>query len=362
MEQLSHAGTDFIDPLRLQGYMTQILSALAFCHDRRIIHRDMKPDNILLDESRRMLKIADFGMARTFIPNNAYTERCVTVWYRPPEIILGDSRYGPPVDMWSVGCILAEMITLAPIFRCNTEIECLLHMFRNLGTPDETSWPGVSALPNFQPSFPRWLPQPPAALLNGEGAEAAAAAAAAGPHCLALLGRLLQLRPESRIKAREALDHPFFREPLDAPPPGAAAAADAPPEGDGGTSSGGEGGGSGGSGGEGSGGGGGATAGDGGGGVDPSAGAAVPPPEDARTAASGGGDGGGSAPALRAPAGWRQLRSRPPDDDEPRPGPGKRRRASAVDAHEPAAGGGGAGGRPATRAGPAPARSGGGKE
>jgi cyclin-dependent kinase 2 len=209
MEQLSLAGTISVDPPRLQSYMIQILSALAFCHEKQIIHRDMKPENVLMDASRRTLKISDFSMARTFITNTPYTERCVTVWYRPPEIILGDSRYGPPVDMWSVGCILAEMITFAPVFRFNTEIECLLHMFRSLGTPDETSWPGVSTLPNFQ-AFPRWPPQAPAALLNGEGGDAAATAAAAGPHCLALLGRLLQLRPGNRITARKALDHPFF--------------------------------------------------------------------------------------------------------------------------------------------------------
>ncbi len=196
--------------------MTQMLSAIAFCHERRIIHRDMKPDNILMDGSRRVLKISDFGMARIFTPDSAKTERCTTLWYRPPEMILGDMRYGPPVDMWSVGCILAEMIILAPIFCFNTEIECLFLMFRSLGTPDDASWPGVSGLPNFQPAFPLWPPQPIAALLSvesGDAAAAAAAAAAAGPHCISLLDRLLQLWPADRIKAFQALDHPFFREP-----------------------------------------------------------------------------------------------------------------------------------------------------
>ena len=128
-----------------------------------VIHRDLKPDNILLDAPRHTLKIADFGMARTFTRGNAYTDHCVTSWYRPPEIILGDRCYGPPVDLWSMGCVLAEMLALAAPFCCSTEVECLLQIFRLRGTPDEDTWPGVSTLPHYNASFPRWRPQPAAA-------------------------------------------------------------------------------------------------------------------------------------------------------------------------------------------------------
>ena len=206
MEELLQGAANSIELQRVRSFTKQILSALAFCHDRRIIHRDLKPDNILLDAPRHTLKIADFGMARTFTRGNAYTDHCVTSWYRPPEIILGDRCYGPPVDLWSMGCVLAEMLALAAPFCCSTEVECLLQIFRLRGTPDEDTWPGVSTLPHYNASFPRWRPQPAAALLHGGGGGATDADA------LDLLERMLQLRPADRIQARAALDdHPFCR-------------------------------------------------------------------------------------------------------------------------------------------------------
>lgn len=96
--------------------MKQILSGLSFCHSHRILHRDLKPQNLLIDK-QGVLKIADFGLARTFgVPMRVYTHEVVTLWYRAPEILLGSKVYSITVDMWSVGCIFAEMVNMKPLF------------------------------------------------------------------------------------------------------------------------------------------------------------------------------------------------------------------------------------------------------
>jgi serine/threonine protein kinase len=185
---------------QLRSFTQQILSAVSFFHERRILHRDLKPDNILLDETRQQVKVADFGMARPFTGRRSYTARCVTAWYRPPEIILGDAQYGSAVDMWSVGCILAEMINLCPVFRCNTEFECLILAFRFLGTPTEAIWPGVSDLPNYLASFPRWPARTAESVIEVNPAVVC-------PGAAAMLCEMLQLNPVARVSARHALEH-----------------------------------------------------------------------------------------------------------------------------------------------------------
>jgi cyclin-dependent kinase 2 len=190
-------------PAQLRSYTRQILSAVAFFHDRRILHRDMKPDNILLDATREHIKIADFGMARPFTSHRSYTGRCVTAWYRPPEIILGDTQYGPAVDIWSTGCIFAEMINLYPVFRCNTEFECLILAFQSLGTPTDAEWPGVSRLPNYLADFPKWRPQTAESIIDIDASQVC-------PGALALLCEMLKLDPKTRITAHEALDRDDF--------------------------------------------------------------------------------------------------------------------------------------------------------
>jgi serine/threonine protein kinase len=105
-----------IDQYLLKSYSSQLLKGLMYCHCHRIIHRDLKPQNLLIDQ-HGMLKLADFGLARAFgIPFRAYTHEVVTLWYRAPEILLGIKTYGLAVDMWSVGCIIAEMSTRHPLF------------------------------------------------------------------------------------------------------------------------------------------------------------------------------------------------------------------------------------------------------
>lgn len=140
----------------IKAYLYQLIRGLAVCHARGIMHRDLKPQNLLVNRTGQ-LKIADFGLARAFsVPVAKYTHEVVTLWYRPPEILLGQQIYSPPVDIWAVGAIFAEMVTSHPLFPGDSEIDELYRIFRLLGTPTEETWPGVSDLPDYAVTFPKW--------------------------------------------------------------------------------------------------------------------------------------------------------------------------------------------------------------
>ena len=188
------------DRMVVKGYVYQMCAGIAFCHSHRVLHRDLKPQNLLIDTTNNVLKLADFGLARAFgIPVRAYTHEVVTLWYRSPEILLGVRRYSTPVDVWSIGCIFAEMINQSPLFPGDSEIDELFKIFKKLGTPNDELWPEARDLPDFQEGFPRWQPKPWEALcpaLDEDGVD--------------LLRQLLQYAPEKRISAKHAMQHRWF--------------------------------------------------------------------------------------------------------------------------------------------------------
>jgi len=143
-----------LPPDLAKKFMYQLLLGCLFIHQRRILHRDLKPQNLLID-STGTLKIADFGLARCFgIPLRTYTHEIVTLWYRGPEVLLGTRHYASSIDMWSCGAIFAEMVTGCPLLAGDSEIGQLLKTFQTFGTPTEEMWPGITQLPDYQPVFP----------------------------------------------------------------------------------------------------------------------------------------------------------------------------------------------------------------
>ncbi|XP_035488523.1 cyclin-dependent kinase 18 [Scophthalmus maximus] len=181
-------------------FMFQLLRGLSYCHKRKILHRDLKPQNLLINDKGE-LKLADFGLARAkSVPTKTYSNEVVTLWYRPPDVLLGSTEYSTPIDMWGVGCILFEMATGRPMFPGATVKEELHLIFRLIGTPTEESWPGISGSEEFRSYlFPQYRPQ---ALINHvprldtEGMD--------------VLSVLLLYDTRSRISSEAALRHPYF--------------------------------------------------------------------------------------------------------------------------------------------------------
>ncbi|KAK3212864.1 hypothetical protein Dsin_017570 [Dipteronia sinensis] len=183
----------------IQSFLYQLCKGVAHCHSHGVLHRDLKPQNLLLDKDKGLLKIADLGLGRAFtVPLKSYTHEIVTLWYRAPEVLLGSTHYSPAVDIWSVGCIFAEMVRRQALFPGDSEFQQLLHIFRLLGTPTEKEWPGVTSLRDWH-VYPLWEPQ-----------NLARAVPSLGPEGVDLLSSMLKYNPADRISAKAAMDHPYF--------------------------------------------------------------------------------------------------------------------------------------------------------
>ncbi|KAI9154092.1 hypothetical protein LWI28_020791 [Acer negundo] len=188
-----------LPPSLIQSFLYQLCKGVAHCHSHGVLHRDLKPQNLLLDKDKGLLKIADLGLGRAFtVPLKSYTHEIVTLWYRAPEVLLGSTHYSPAVDIWSVGCIFAEMVRRQALFPGDSEFQQLLHIFRLLGTPTEKEWPGVTSLRDWH-VYPLWEPQ-----------NLARAVPSLGPEGVDLLSSMLKYNPADRISAKAAMDHPYF--------------------------------------------------------------------------------------------------------------------------------------------------------
>lgn len=207
LEAVIYDRNTFLSPADYKSYMQMTLKGLAFCHKKWVFHRDMKPNNLLLG-SDGQLKIADFGLARIFgSPDRRFTHEVFARWYRAPELLFGSKMYGPGVDVWAAACIFAELILRRPLFQGQTDIDQLGKIFQTFGTPRESQWPDMTALPNYVEYS--YAPPQSFRILFPQASE----------DCLDLLQRMFAYDPNKRISAQQALEHRYFRtEPAPTPP------------------------------------------------------------------------------------------------------------------------------------------------
>lgn len=183
----------------LRRFVQQILTAVDYCHSRAVLHRDLKPQNILVGRDMR-LKLADFGLGRSIgIPLRTYTHDIVTLWYRPPELLLGAKHYSEAVDVWSAAAIIAELVLLVPMFQGDSEVDQIYKIFKILGTPSESTWAGMRDLPGFSMDLPRWGGVNLKEILR------------CGDELIDMIGKMLTYDPAARMSARRALKHEYLR-------------------------------------------------------------------------------------------------------------------------------------------------------
>ncbi|KAA0156449.1 hypothetical protein FNF29_01240 [Cafeteria roenbergensis] len=196
----------------VRNMMFQIFQGLHFMHRHGFFHRDIKPENILIRDN--IVKLADFGLAREVRSRPPYTDYVSTRWYRAPEILLRSRYYNSPIDVFACGCILAELLTLRPLFPGASEAEQILKICAILGTPSSSHWPeGVRLASQVGIRLPAYPPVPLSRVVPG-----------ASPEALQLLQDTLALDPSRRPTCGQALQYPFFMQGIQVPrgpsPPG----------------------------------------------------------------------------------------------------------------------------------------------
>lgn len=205
---------DALAQSELKGILQQILAGMRHMHSKWLLHRDMKTSNILVHRSGRVC-LCDFGLARSYQrPLQELTQLVVTLWYRSPELLFGESRYGPAIDQWSIGCIFAELICKECVLQGQGELDQIDKIFSLVGVPTEENWPLFQQLPSA--GMFRWKPKTRQQLEIYKrfpiNAPVSTKQAFLDSNGFDLLQELLTLDPSKRISAADALEHKYFAE------------------------------------------------------------------------------------------------------------------------------------------------------
>ncbi|CAG9763368.1 unnamed protein product [Ceutorhynchus assimilis] len=198
LEVIIKDNTIILTTANIKSYTLQTLRGLEYLHLNWILHRDLKPNNLLVD-SKGVLKIGDFGLAKMYgSPNRINTHQVVTRWYRAPELLFGAKQYGTCIDIWAVGCILAELLLRLPLFPGESDLDQLTKIFGVFGNPTEENWPGIKTLSDYIEFKP--FPIIPLKSIF----------TAAGDDLLEVIESMLTLNPVARKSCSECLKMPFF--------------------------------------------------------------------------------------------------------------------------------------------------------